>query len=1469
MKPAATPGIKDLARPLIAPLRVDALFLERGRSVAAPTLDFSRLPFVGRDLGTFDQPVERDRYAENPWLGDSVTSRPGDDHDGWLPPGVHLHWALPHGLTRGVRKPGGARHRYDSPVDYPAVPSRWLVRRTIGGAGARVWLVESDFLWPAKTRGLSHHSVWPLTDAADGAAPPWRYLGRSKPGEDAEWPAIQDGGEHLPRLTAIGPGDPLFAAFYPDCRTAFGLWDDEHAHSALPDGLCYEVLGWYPNPAHDPLRAFLADFRVDADLAARPGDYRRDAARQRADAVRARFGFELPSGGDPAECDGLLLYGRLRRTDAKHSEFTALLPERSRRTSVVVANSGTEAMSAYAADAIADLRAEVYAVEDDWSGRAVDARMLEKRRIEDLLEALHVRHKLAPGRFDPGQTLRRERHERSFTARPGGTRWVIRAEAPPSARRPSGNLVPPPADPGITLPEAVATQLNLLNRAQEVYDTAAAAVPELRRRIYADWARAMRQAYPTDLDVRDWDAVRAGTELEVAFRHVDTSLAALRAHLDHAGRLAGVSRTAAGRFKITAYGAAGCAAKVLATHLKAVDGAVAAHNAELQKQRDAALALQLAATMSQDPKLVEQAKKAHVEDFWRWHLERVPAAPFWTPNDPVVMLVGDAARHTDRWAPAGAELPPDLCSPAPADWAGGGDLASVLDRLAAAVPDPGRASGPRYHPLYLEWRALLHPVRRRGNQTGDSQAYRPDFVTAHWTLGANDEELGERPGLTTMTSLPEALAGRALLSGHGASVLQARLDEYLERRLRAYFDAHPEVSPELRGLDFLRHGPASKHGDATENLLKVRHWFLNPARPGEDKVEDDALLKPPLLYWKDPVLSALDAWAWLEGHVESEGLRTRKGAGAQPALAQALSGFHQQLLGWRRIPHLPIDDPIGFAEQRALARDAIAPAVGPENRHAPLPFHTFHPIRSGDLELADLWLIDTFGQVQAIDVDRVVRSETLADSRGGRRVGLPPRFSQAARLDVRFLSPRPATGDSAGHPAAAFTPSLLTHGGDLEEMNSHPATSPICGWIVPNNLDNSLEVHAADGRRLGTVDQGARWRQAAGGEGARLIGDIRDRHLRRLASHLCRTTDSDPPPADVADLRDAIESALDQIEPETLGHHDARALLTGRPLALVRVAVDLVLQRPPAVRVDIEALGRELQGGARDSAAFERVRVPVRIGEHLAFEDGVVGFWVEEAPGVLSETFYAPQSRPDLDDPRISVNAAGRPAVEIEVAAGDPPRIVWVLLEPHGALHATCGLAPTRVLRVPEDQWVPALRRIGVSFLVAPVITPAARLELALPREPGFRWSWLDLEDDGRWRRVDSVRVVRRRDVERAWPTGPRLWTALLGAGWLRLVKGRPDLARVLPREERKEIKDFKDLKITPRQIDTLLDAVASGIGNVHTEARLVPCEVREGHLVLSPDEDAPGFAGEVAGEAAKDAPPELTAEDFAALFDR
>ncbi|RHR31963.1 hypothetical protein DWX43_04760 [Clostridium sp. AF19-22AC] len=155
-----------------------------------------------------------------------------------LKKGVHLHFILPDALTKGTQE--------GEKLSYPAVPNRWLVTRLVAGEQTRCvsWIVESDYISAVKEAGMSESVTFPMPG---GEGRHYGYLGRCYP--VAQAPSA--GGSAITPLTALGWGEPSFAAYYPHCRSVFGFYDDL---SDIDKGeLTYSVLGWYSDKTLDPL----------------------------------------------------------------------------------------------------------------------------------------------------------------------------------------------------------------------------------------------------------------------------------------------------------------------------------------------------------------------------------------------------------------------------------------------------------------------------------------------------------------------------------------------------------------------------------------------------------------------------------------------------------------------------------------------------------------------------------------------------------------------------------------------------------------------------------------------------------------------------------------------------------------------------------------------------------------------------------------------------------------------------------------------------------------------------------------------------------------------------------------------------------------------------------------------------------------------------------------------------------------
>ena len=192
------------------------------------------------------------RLYEGTILGSQVAPRPFDAKPQGPPAGIHLHWALPDALTRGRQeRPANAREPLGAP-EFPLIPNRWMVQRIsqkpqTNEIAVRAWIIESDSLWGTSGGQKEDAATFPMPDTEAL----FDYVG--KPVDHGSWnekhPAYQ-----IP-LTALGYGDPAFAAFYPACKSVLGFHDpvtDIDQETAF----AYLVAGWYSDPASDILRRY-------------------------------------------------------------------------------------------------------------------------------------------------------------------------------------------------------------------------------------------------------------------------------------------------------------------------------------------------------------------------------------------------------------------------------------------------------------------------------------------------------------------------------------------------------------------------------------------------------------------------------------------------------------------------------------------------------------------------------------------------------------------------------------------------------------------------------------------------------------------------------------------------------------------------------------------------------------------------------------------------------------------------------------------------------------------------------------------------------------------------------------------------------------------------------------------------------------------------------------------------------------
>ena len=677
----------------MVPIKLDALLLIHDQAVIGTKADFSKLPY-------FDG--VRDINSDTANIVENIASQPLEPPSLILKSGIHLHWSLPDALTRGAQSDAG--------TDFPSVPNRWLVVRTETVASPQrqaAWVVESDYLYPDGATGLQGGVSVPVSpDPANKRFRPYRYMGRRTP--LSSWTANDPNAQYVDKLTAVGYGEPAFAAFYPNCLTVFGFHDDEVGGSST--GLQYDVYGWYSDPNADPVAAF----SKNASGA---------SAETLVQTLADRYQWTVSLAGQDFP-QSMICYARLTFQPTTPASGPLRMPTR-----VTVANTGTEALSAFLAD---------YLVQQ----KAIDAS--QKGILEEQLEALQLASRLANRQLDLGPKFVEARHEKGFVAVRAGWLWIVRPNTSGAADADRGQ-----AQQQVTLPAGLAQALDALNARQLAYDAALEQIRSMQRQLFADWYKYMISAYPPD-DARDdypeVDLIRYFIQRKdlAPLQDKVPATGALRLALDGAGNVTAASDTSGDTLSLAANVAQGI--QTVLQMLTALNNSA-------------------------------EAKAANTV-----HGLRQMAAPrYWAPREPVVLIAGAAAKPTDRHGRDGMLA----CQVLPNTASVSSLLPNNVETLTAQVTAIGKSTGidiwtqPPWEPFLLEWEVEVLPMALGSNLDAESGIYSPDFITDTYSLGLNQPDLTVVPGRGALRPGANLYRGSSILTPQAQMLVSGLIDGYL------------------------------------------------------------------------------------------------------------------------------------------------------------------------------------------------------------------------------------------------------------------------------------------------------------------------------------------------------------------------------------------------------------------------------------------------------------------------------------------------------------------------------------------------------------------------------------------------------------------------------------------------------------------------------------------------------------------
>lgn len=1375
-------------------------------------------------------------------LGQQLEPQPLSPTTGIHQPGIHLHWALPDGLTHGTTpeapkvapedhgtaqeantKDAEARHG----LEFPHVPNRWLVVRVWDrgsddqppALGYRAWVIESDII--NNDPQAPDLKAWPNPDWNKPENAKNRFVNVGRRFELAKWPGETKDTAQRVNLTAVGYGDPAFAAYYPACRGILGFHDREEDLADVPEGasLTYAVFGWYSDSSLDPLQQTFQGKSSNDRIGLLDEFLQRTRWAYRS--------FEVPAEKEEKVKQlELALEEKNKEADRLNKKIIA---ENDRRTQEVakleheLENNRKEKKDLFERwKSIPDepSSAEDQKLKKDLAKRIIEIQNIQPalhHQIDDLDKASsnklnNLKNELTEIKKDVSTTEKElaELKDKLKNKLPTdilchgmitGVKWSPYPEGGAPLGKPFRIAV---ADTAVDALAALFEEKSDGHLAKLLAIFQYDLLKELEKpggdhlvdvKVHGRSFRPLVRGKRWDLLQKDGPAGPGSAPEDRSppvpghIRLKLENLNALQREINSKTRERDSLRD-----------------KIYTTWYKTVlnnaGDAVKPNGPDDQKRpnledclddrlRDLRDEVKKKNDEITDKWNQAKSERKRIEDeielyFPGWELRSYDEPEFWRPNDPVVLLAGDAFERPGRHGEDGRYR----------------DDGRLLCRL----------SGQEI--TRIKVKAPYQKEKEFGPTDMDAWGIPFQTIAAHPNVPPEVADL-LREALLFSLDLKRARHVLNMVcpkndkdTGHDEYIKELSLyllDPYLKQ---LWEKARNPKTAESRQL-CRTYKIGENDGDALAITFELAGEFPSPVMI--NSWQKNPWL-PLFLQWQaewipdtlDPLQPTMDGWA-LKGH---DLVRTEKDPQKSPepvtisgtsiltpdsgihlserlrqynmihgnkalealetavrymnVLGQSLGGFTDQLLMRRGLMELcnpgegekgPQFPPV-YDEVKEI--DWLSPAMD----------GAFFPLRSGRLKLERLWIIDAFGQFlrleeqDPVDGLNTVTPKRLSAPDG--TVRLQPRLAQAARLSMEWVN---AEG----------------HAGD-ETFN------PVCGWILPNFFDKSLMIYDAKGYALGALweDQKKSWDEVSGAQMEAMksfhwvamhgsnqspfvnrsdkivdpLGPQADPDLKSFVNGLLALKDSGQA---FSELLDRINESLCSSTAAGSHHNPNLALLIGKPLALVRARIHLKVDGNIA-----SEQGWEDQPG--HTGGIEKLKFSLQLGDRRKWKDlwlgsdGLVGYFEHGHGNPNYSRFY--------------------PAFGLKGRAGDTyskygytptlsmdePLDLTLLMDPASGVLVTSGILPQTLFPFPCRDLAETMESKQVVFFSGPIVVPESGDKIRIPRPSDVygqwkysQWAWNNYPDVGVWSRKEIVDVQKQQGQ---FPDPP----PQIAEGWLNLL---------------------------------------------------------------------------------------------------
>jgi hypothetical protein len=337
-------------------------------------------------------------------------------------------------------------------------------------------------------------------------------------------------------------------------------------------------------------------------------------------------------------------------------------------------------------------------------------------------------------------------------------------------------------------------------------------------------------------------------------------------------------------------------------------------------------------------------------------------------------------------------------------------------------------------------------------------------------------------------------------------------------------------------------------------------------------------------------------------------------------------------------------------------------------------------------------------------------------------------------------------------------PALLQPGQlDFSPVSATGGTnaSPICGWIVPNILDNAILAFDSEGHPIGemsidisTADQPTiTWTSAPFSPYAGMLLP----QIAPLIPHFgdFLNTLNQQTADEFTNVLQVIDDTLWTTLPANASFDDNLALFVGRPLAMVRASLQFLLDGAP--------YGDPSWQYTLDPATPAVTSIPfgIQLGDVAQLEDGLIGYFT----GDTYSTFNVVQQSSATNDGYLKLIGLGN--YLSQCFDGTTVTYLSMLVDPRAAVHATTGILPAVTLTLPQQLVSNALANMSMTFRIDGILTDTnAKNAVLMParRMPGMTWNWLE-NDEGTWQ---PYAIAPNDANARLSPTPPVLRSGLL-----------------------------------------------------------------------------------------------------------